>query len=228
MYRPKIPLQRLKTFGGWSAPSARSLPCTPRGGLLRAIYVGDECGQIWVAEQDLNSEWSVRRLLRLNEANGDGFVVPGGASKDYRKIFRRLDLVVSTCPGQRAIGVYFGSGNIQRPAAEDALQDSDVRRFSGSVYGADREVVGVVWHTATVPNDVNLSDLVNITNIFKIDEPSHPDNQRGWYLELAQQERMLRDPLVFDSVAFFDVYRPVSGADRMFLGRGGKPYPYHG
>lgn len=185
------------------------------GGLLRTIYVGDECGQIWSANQDVTGAWKVRRLLHLNATDGSGFTVSGSESKDYRKIFRRLDLVVSACPGQRAIGVYFGSGNIQRPAAKDALADSSVRNFGGSVYGADREVVGVLWDT-DFAGEIGLADLTNVTNLWKIDNPSHPSNQRGWYIELDDQERMLRDPLVFDGVAYYDVYHPVTDATECF------------
>lgn len=171
------------------------------GNSLRAIYFGDECGQIWFASVDLNGVWEARRLLRLNNADGNGFVVAGAESKDYRKIFTRLDVVISTCPGRRAFGVYFGTGNLQRPAADNALQNA-------SVAPSGREVVGVVWNTAALPQDASLDDLVEVTDTFSID-PKNSGNEHGWYIELADQERMLRDPLVFDGTAYFDVFKPI-------------------
>ena len=171
------------------------------GNSLRALYFGDECGQIWFASVDLNGTWQVRRLLRLNNSDGDGFVVSGAQSKDYRKIFTRLDIVISTCPGRRAFGVYFGTGNMQRPAADDALQNS-------SVVPSGREVIGVVWNTAALPDNASLDDLVEVTDLFSID-PTASGNEHGWYIQLNDQERMLRDPLVFDGTAYFDVFQPI-------------------
>lgn len=182
------------------------------GGLLRAIYVGDECGQIWKAAYDIDGNWSVRRLLRLNNTDGDGYTVRGARSADYRKIFRRLELVVSSCPGTRAIGLYFGTGDIQSPASVDNLQDQPVSAFSGTVYGDSRDVVGVVWDTPLLPASASLDDLANMTDQYSLADPTAPGNNAGWFLELDSQERMLRDPLVFDGIAYFDVYRPVTGA----------------
>ena len=178
------------------------------GGRLRSIYIGDECGQIWRARLALDGSWSVMRLLRLNEADADGYTRAGGASKDYRKIFRRLDLVESTCTGRRATGVYFGTGNLQRPSAEDALEDGTVVPPRGT--GAARDVVGVVWDSPQLPTRASLADLVNMTDTLELDIQNTPNGDRGWFLELREQERMLRDPLVFDRIAYFDVYRPTS------------------
>lgn len=180
------------------------------GGLLSSIYVGDECGQIWAAKVSRSGEWSVRRLLRLNAPGPGGAVVSGGASKDYRKIFEQLEVVVSTCPGQRALGVYFGTGNIQRPAAEDALEDPAVSGHGGSIYGGGRNVVGVVWDTSVLPAGASLDDLLNVTTVEAIASSASPEARNGWYIELGPQERMLRAPLVFDGVAYFDVYRPTA------------------
>ncbi|MEO1234476.1 MAG: hypothetical protein AAFZ18_36845 [Myxococcota bacterium] len=178
------------------------------GGLLRTIYIGDECGQIWAADYDANDAWTVRRLLRLNASDGDGFTVRGGSSRDYRKIFNKLELVISACPGTRARGIYFGSGNVQRPAALDTLTDTTVSSFSGSLRGSSRNVVGVVWDTPLLSTGASLSDLINVSDQASIGNPSASGNQAGWYIELAEDERMLRDPLVFDGVAYFDVFRP--------------------
>lgn len=181
------------------------------GGQLTSIYFGDECGQLWKIHQARDWSWSVRRLLRLNADGGSGGTFAGAASKDYRKVFTQLDLVPSTCPGRRAVGVYFGTGNIQRPAATDALEDPSVTGLPNSVYGTSRDVVGVVWDTPNLPSNAGLEDLYNVTDVAAIADPSDPAYDDGWFIELDENERMLRDPLVFDTLAYFDVYRPVQG-----------------
>ncbi|MBX2810916.1 MAG: hypothetical protein KTR25_03875 [Myxococcales bacterium] len=183
-----------------SCPISATPTVFSEAGNLRSIYIGDECGQIWTAKVDLTGTWKVRRLLRLNNADGDGQVIAGAKSQDYRKIFSRLDLVISTCPGRRAFGVYFGSGNVQRAAANNALQDPSITN--------GHEVIGVVWDTASLPDDANLDDLVNVTDAFKVD-PRASGNEHGWFIELESGERMLRAPLVFDGLAHFDVFQPV-------------------
>ena len=182
------------------------------GGILRSIYVGDECGQIWAAELSNSGEWSVRRILRTNNTGSNGFTIRGRKSKDYRKIFRRLELVTSTCPGRRAVGVYFGTGNIQRPTANDALEDVSVTGLSGSVAPSERNVIGVVWDEPNLPHNASLNDLANVTDLLSIDPTGANGNQNGWYIELRDQERMLRDPLVLDGVAYYDVFQPISSA----------------
>lgn len=181
------------------------------GGLVSAIYIGDECGQIWRFRVEADESWSATRLLRLNETDGSGATFPGRHSKDYRKIFTQLDLVISTCPGKRAVGVYFGTGNVQRPAADDALQDPDVTGTGNSVYGDGRDVVGVVWDSPTLPAGASLDDLANVTDTSRLNNTSTGPASHGWFIELDPNERMLRDPLVFDGLAYFDTYRPVTG-----------------
>ena len=193
-----------------TCPISAEVSTFTEGGELTALYVGDECGQIWKLRLELDDTWSARRLVALNQTDGAGFVVPGGASKDYRKIFTQLDLVISTCPGRRAVGVYFGTGNIQRPAASDALEDPAVSGFPGTLASPERDVVGVVWDTEVLPQGAVLDDLTNVTDVEKIVDPADPGNANGWYIELDEDERMLRNPLVFRGLAYFDLYRPRS------------------
>lgn len=191
------------------------------GGLVRAIYFGDTCGQIWSMNQNRDATgWTVRRLLSTNRTTA-GTVVSGLASRNYRKIFTKSDIVISTCTGRRAIGVYFGTGNIQRPAVVPRvggppvlqnLEDPAVTRFPSMVSTHEADVVGVVWDEPTVPTGgYTLDDLANVTDVLDVDPTTGPA-QAGLFLELAPNEKMLRNPLVLDGVAFFQTYEPTRAA----------------
>ena len=173
------------------------------GGYLRSIYIGDECGQIWRIKHRNGRRWKIKRLLATNNTNNNHEVVRG-LSKDVRKIFTQLDLVISTCPGRRAIGVYFGTGNVQRPTAIDALQDPSVTRHEGSIRSTN--VIGVVWDHPGLPRNATLSNLRNVTNHQREERLRRSPN--GYYIELLEHERLLRKPLVFAGTFYADVFRP--------------------
>ena len=94
-----------------------------QGGEIRGVYVGDECGQLWKAwpTGTNGTSWTARRLINLNDVDPADQLSPIGYSKDFRKVFRQLELVISSCPGSTVLGVYFGTGNVQRPSATDEL-----------------------------------------------------------------------------------------------------------
>ncbi len=183
------------------------------GGILKAVYWGDECAQIWKAwTTDNGRTYQVRRLINLNSGHR-------GVDKDNRKIFRKLDLVLSTCPGRRVVGVYFGTGNVQRPLAKDELQDTSLTN--------GRDIIGVIWDYDGLPSNLTQDGLLDVTNTQDrtAAEILNIDGKHGWYISLNPNERMLRDPLVFDGVAFYKTYEPTqqpaecssgSGIDRIY------------
>lgn len=183
-----------------------------------AIYWGDECGQIFTARmvQDGNStSFRVRRLMSLNNPSIplDSQTSPVGFSKDFRKIFRKLDLVPSTCPGQRLVGVYFGSGNLQRPTAFDDLQNPGLNN--------GRDVVGVFWDDGNVSNKFVEADLTDVTNVISANPVElFANGKNGWYWNLAPGERMLRDPIVIQGVTYFKTHHPISQANVCAAGSG--------
>lgn len=174
---------------------------------VKSLYWGDECGQIWKAwTDDAGVTWNARRLVNLN----------GGSmrvNKDHRKLFRKLDLVLSTCPGAVAVAVHFGTGNVQRPAATDELADRSITN--------GRDIVGVVWDHPGLPVNATEAQLLDVTNGY-----GRPGVQilagghHGWYINLPDDERMLRDPFVFEGVYFAKTYRPVTGASECKGGSG--------
>ena len=61
-----------------------------------------------------------------------------GEARDFRKMFSRLDLVPSTCTGRKSVGIYFGTGNAQRPTSADELSGAP----AVATPAADRNIVG--------------------------------------------------------------------------------------
>lgn len=181
------------------------------GGVAKAFYFGDECAQIWKAWEDKTGTWRIRRLINLN----GGKV---GVDKDHRKIFRRLDLVTSACPGREVIGVYFGTGDIQRPTATDELADTAITN--------GRDLFGVLWDFDGLPSGLTEANLGDVTTDDTLTAPQiWAKGHYGWSFRFAKNERMLRDPLVFDRVAYFKTYEPTvsagecgggSGLDRIY------------
>lgn len=177
-----------------------------------ALYWGDECGQIWKAwSEGANVTWKARKLLSLNRGHL-------GFGSDFRKIFTRLDLVPSQCPGKEVVGIYFGTGDLQRPSDLDLLQDN--RLNDG------RDVVGVLWDDGNLPDGLTQDDLYDVTDEDRI-EPRDvvAQGHYGWLIHLQEQERVLRDPLVAEGVALFKTFTPVpsseecsssSGIDRIY------------
>ncbi|MCA9551051.1 MAG: hypothetical protein KC933_13540 [Myxococcales bacterium] len=181
-------------------------------GELRAMYWADECAQIWKAwTPDYGATWKARRMINLNRGRI-------GVTKDYRKIFRRLDLVQSTCPGQSVVGVYFGTGNIQRPTSKSELADTSITD--------GQDLIGVVWDLPSAPSTLTEAQLEDITGgTSKTAQEILGDGKYGWRLELKDNERMLRDPLIFDGVAYYKTFEPTvvaeecggaSGIDRVY------------
>lgn len=190
-----------------SAPDLAHMVCPVSGevagyaeaGELSALYWGDECGQIFKAwTPDGGTTWDARRLINLN--GGDIAV-----DQNHRKLFRKLDLVLSGCPGQRAVGIYFGTGNMQGPTSKADLMDAGINN--------GRDLVGVLWDLSSLPSNLTENDLEDVTGGAAMTAPQMVANQKyGWRMNLDKNERMLRNPLVFDSVAYFKTFEPTSSA----------------
>lgn len=188
------------------------------GGVLTAAYWGDECGQLWKAWQadgGTGTVWKARRLLRAHDESRS-LANPRqsrGSSKDFRKLFRKLDIFPSQCSGRGAIGIAFGTGNVQRPVSNDDLENAAL--------SSGRDVVGVLWDYEGLPSGLSLDDLAPVDGVDAIEPKLLAANQKyGWYLSLGPDERMLRDPLVFEGTAYFKTYVPTVGASECSRSRG--------
>lgn len=197
------------------APDLTNMVCSISGapspyvqdGRLEALYFGDECGQVFkVWTPDRGKNWSAKRLVNLNGGELD-------VSKDHRKLFRQVDIVESVCPGKEVVGLYFGTGNVQRPLARDELQRGSATN------GAD--VVGVIWDHEDLPTDVTQAGLVDVRNVDAVDpQQIFAAGKHGWFLSLDQDERMLEDLLVFDGVVYFKTFQPLQDPDPCSAGSG--------
>ena len=199
-------------------PVSTEISVYTEGNVFRTAYFGTECGGIWKIDQHPNPAvgWTVQRILRLNRADSSGRIIHNQRSQDYRKIFTRLELVLSRCNGARSIGVYFGSGNLQRPASENQLQDQNITRFSNTGQGPfDGDVIGVVWDSEVLPRPptgLSLEDLENVTDVTEVADTTAGNGANGFFIELPAHEKMVRNPVVFDGIATFKTYHPVAQA----------------
>lgn len=194
------------------------------------LYWGDECGQIFVATNPTRNrdraEWTVRRLAHLSwgvNATAPSMAnqnVALGLSRDVRKIFRRLDIVASTCPGQRVYAVYFGTGDVQRPLARAANSGPQEERYlrNASLAPNGRDIMGVIYDYGSTRHVTQ--QTTNFFNATSVNTVPQIGSQVGWYVELAASEKMLRDPLVFQNVAYFKTFQPGNAATECEAGSG--------
>ena len=199
-----------------TCPISAEIAVYQEGNVFRTGYVGDECGQIWKLDVNAAGIWTVNRILRLNNADGAGRVLPNRRSEDYRKIYRRLELVLSRCNGSRSIGVVFGTGNIQRVVdVNGGMTDPTIARTSNSaIYNDDGNVIGVVWDSANLPSPatgLSLADLQNVSDVVEIVNPTVGNAANGYFIEFGTAG-MYRDPLVLDGVATFKMRSPLQPA----------------
>jgi hypothetical protein len=109
------------------------------------------------------------------------------------------------------VGVYFGTGNIQRPAARDELTDGRITN------GGD--LIGVIWDTGTTQN-LDVADLTDVTTDLDLDDVKS-EAPNGWYIRLGANERMLRDPIVILGKAYYKTYEPPPTLDQECGGEAG-------
>ena len=66
------------------------------------------------------------------------------------------------------------------------------------------------WDSASLPSGgATIGDLENATSVNKVDPYLlNAQGKHGWYVELQQDERMVRDPLVFEGTAYFKTTKP--------------------
>lgn len=219
-----------------SSPDLRFLTCPISTELtaytvadeLKGLYFGDECGQLWGAQITNNgADISVRRLLSLNDVDPTNQTSPIADAKDWRKVYTKVDVAASTCPGEKVVAVYFGTGDTQRPLAESLDSNGQPDYLNDPSLNDGRDVVGVFWDNGRVSNQriANLADVsgtvnVNVNDIYTV------NNQYGWYWRLRDGEKMLRNPLVFLGQAFYKTFQPestatectgASGRDRIYV-----------
>ncbi|MCK6545824.1 hypothetical protein L6R52_08145 [Myxococcota bacterium] len=213
-----------------NCPITAEVRAYDEGGVARAFYVGDQCGQMWKFHtNDGGRTWASKRVFRLTQNNATG------QSRDFRKFDRAVELTVSTCKGGRAVGVYFGTGNTSRPGAMDNLMGPTRNTVQAVHLGSD--MIGAwfddgSWDTG---NSRSIADFKNVTpnRAFETVDPAttftSADAQMGWYIALRAAapaaatpiggEQMLRDPLVFDGVAYYKTNQATQAATTCLPGR---------
>lgn len=201
------------------------------GGVVEAFYVGDWCGQIFRIRFDPTSflpRYVVKRILHVNEQFDPSAPDPNVVSRQLRKFERRLDVFATGCSGERAVGISFGTGSMNRPGAIDDLVTPS---FAPAVtnYHLGRDVAGTIfdkWFDETLrlnvdsDPDSNCSGdcLTDVTSIPKANE--NAPGYRGFFFALHDDERMLRDSLTIDGVTFYPTYQVTTAASTCQAGLG--------
>src|SRR5262249_32850117 len=125
-----------------------------------------------------------------------------------------------------SVGVYFGTGNLQRPGAIDNLGDSAEVSGTSSNPTSDRNIYGVVWDgpnycsslvsAGCTNGSATLDDLFPVEgqSLLEIPQTSLTTGKavNGWYIELNNREGMYRNPVVFQGVAYYKTYQLVTPA----------------
>ncbi len=185
------------------------------GGLAKAFYFGDWCGQLWkVYTEDQGQTWKPQILLELNEQFDPSSPTPGVVSRNFRRFERPVDLFVTGCKGGRALGVSFGTGNVNRAGADDDLDGAS----AVTNHHAGFDVVGTLFDDGTITAPVRLNEstavdatcagdcLVDLTNQASAADKS-ATGYRGFFWALREDERMLRDPLTVEGVTFYPTFQ---------------------
>jgi hypothetical protein len=77
------------------------------------------------------------------------------------------------------------------------------------------DVMGVVWDSPSLPNNATLSNLINVSRVVDVNAVTGalgPRGTNGFFIELLQNEKMLRRPVVLEGVAYFKTYQPTRPA----------------
>lgn len=197
-----------------TCPITAEVRAYEEGGVARAFYVGDQCGQMWKFWTDNGGDdWNAKRIFVVNE--GLGTTAVNAESRVFRRFDRPVDLVISQCKGNRSIGVYFGTGNTSRPAQLDNLELPASQAASiTAVPGArqptrvvNHNIVGAFFDSGQWDDDLPPPTLSNFQDVTPLNATEFPQPfltaNEGWYFALNDDEQMLRDPLVFQGVAFY-------------------------
>jgi hypothetical protein len=212
-----------------TCPISSEVSVVSFNGELR-LYWGDECGQIFVATNNdpgrSRLSWRVRRLAHMSwdeqrrapsMTNQDSAL---GVSRNVRKIFRRLDIVASTCPGRRVFGVYFGTGDVQRPLARSGAANA-ADAYLGDARLGSRDIMGVVYDDGSIGGVTTITaSTAGFYDVTTDDAASRAEAPLGWFIRLGASEKMLRDPLVFQNVAYFKTFQPDLAATECAAGSG--------
>lgn len=212
-----------------TCPVSSEVSVVSFNGELR-LYWGDECGQIFAATNNdpgrSRLSWRVRRLAHMSWENT--VAAPSmadqdsalGVSRNVRKIFRRLDIVASTCPGRRVYGVYFGTGDVQRPLARSGAANA-ADAYLGDARIGSRDIMGVVYDDGSIGGATTITPrTAGFYDVTADDSASRAEAPLGWFIRLGASEKMLRDPLVFQNVAYFKTFEPGAAATECAAGSG--------
>jgi type IV pilus assembly protein PilY1 len=152
-------------------------------GYINKVYIGDLGGQMWVFDVSSTdiAEWSGKRL----------FKAPGGGSEKHPIYYQPAVALDKT----RTPWVFFGTGDRENPTD----MHSDERFYAVKDDGK-----------GNYPREEEKKDLRDVTTYSDITFKTPEDPLKGWYIQLAEAEKVLAKPAVFYNLLYFTTYTHIS------------------
>ena len=182
----------------YSIPSKVSVLDMNSDGLADRFYVGDMGGQLW--RFDITQG--------INE--GDELGVTGGVIADLsvdddltnnRRFYYEPDVSLNSTGDQQYLGIAIGSGWRAHPL--DAVVDERFYFIKDlNVFSPPRDEDDNIFYD-TVDND-SLFD----TTFVSVDSDTSSNSDNGWYINLADGEKVLSSPVTINSQLLFTTYIP--------------------
>ena len=162
-------------------------------GMTDRLYAADTGGQLWRVKlkKNLNNS-TVARLIDIND----------GTSAGNRRFYYEPSISFQKIKGRRSFNIAIGSGFRAHPLNETIEERFYLVRddHQGSGDMEDRDGGDLFDATSWAPGDT-ISD----GNKAKLD-------LNGWYVDLADKEKSLANPLIYNGNVFFTAYTPPANA----------------
>jgi hypothetical protein len=161
---------------------------TDLDGFVDKVYIGDLGGQMWVFDVSFNeitkksnSLWAGKRLSVTDNPNPINHPI-------YYQPAVAFDM-------NRTPWVYFGTGDRENPN-ETIINESMNPKFDQKFFA--------VKDDGTDPYPRYESNLKDVTSTNTFTPPT--GTQKGWYIVLADNEKVLAKPYVFNQLLYFTTY----------------------
>ena len=139
---------------------------------------------------DFNSNSSTYLSIKENIAKTTLFDAET-TSNNGRNIFTKSSVTINN---DNNLWLYFGTGNTQKLREQSS-------QIQNRLYGIkDKDF----------PNFVNISSVGNVSKCTTSECPV-PNNKLGWYIDLANKQKLTAKPTVHKDRVFFPIYEPSSG-----------------
>jgi hypothetical protein len=192
-----------------SAPSEPAAVDTDQDGYLDRIYLGTTKGFIYRLDLGLDSNGKIPKLEQVTVAGQDGKAytanrIPSAVwvpqkifSTGGRPIYYRPSVIFVAKLGRYALS--FGTGDREDLWSKSGLEG----RFYVFVDETDKLLSLPMLETNLQEITATSLDVANADYLL-----GRPEGQRGWYMRLNVDERVITDSFALSGVTFFSSYQP--------------------